>query len=372
MKDETIKASARHNATDRQLLKDALKKNAELQALLIDLGAEIEADAAEDAIEEAQGNTTTAVPVGAEVVTGKATDVIKSISLDEMISNVRDAFYKTFRTGMMYSDSTMDFPYVISVYPDFVVAKCGICYHKVGYTIGDLITFTPRDQWAEVEPDWVTKSLPNLDALLSSVKSVGEDRLGMYLVMFGNEKVRDLGKEFFTPKTQDMLNVFKAIGKIPAFYHHGLDKNVKAEVVGMYDVMVQDDVGIWAEMQLDKASKYKDAMLMLTEKGALGSSSGCLPTSRQVNKTSGEIERWAIIEGSLTPTPMDYRQRLDTPVEVLKSVYKSCGLEFPEDEPQGEAPGDVESQALAETQKSVELELQAMQLAFHRLQLEVM
>lgn len=369
----TVKASARHNKTDRQLLKDALKKNAELAALLVDLGAELEDDD-EGEVEE---NALTAVPVGTEDITEKATDVqvtLKAISLDEMISNVREAFYKAFRQRYEVYPSDIEYPYIISVYADFVVAKCGMCYHRVDYTIADsTITFTPRDQWKEVEPDWVTKSVPNLDSLLSTVKSVGEDRLGMYLVMFGNEDVRDLGKEFFTAKTQDMLNVFKAVGRVPTFYHHGLDKDVKAEVVGMYDVMVQDDIGIWAETQLDKASKYKDAMIMLAEKGALGSSSGCLPTSRQVNKKSGEIERWAIIEGSLTPTPMDYRQRLETPVEVLKSIYKAAGLSFPElNDDQTPIPGDEKSHESDESQKAqAELELQAMELELIRMKFEV-
>ena len=373
----TVKASARHNKTDRQLLKDALKKNAELAALLVDLGAEMEDDDSD--VEE---NPLTAVPVGTEDITEKATDVtiastestIKSISLDEMISNVRESFYKTFRTRYEVYPSEAEFPYIVSVYSDYVVCKCGMCYHKVPYTVGDdKIEFTPRDQWEKVEPDWITKSIPNIDTILSTVKSVGEDRLGMYLVMFGNEDVRDLGKEFFTAKTQDMLNVFKAVGKIPTFYHHGLDKDVKAEVVGMYDVMVQDDVGIWAETQLDKASKYKNAMIMLAEKGALGSSSGCLPTSRQVNKKSGEIERWAIIEGSLTPTPMDYRQRLETPVEVLKSIYKAAGLSFPEfDDDQTPIPGGEEPHESDESQKAkAELELLAMELELVRMKFEV-
>lgn len=390
----SIKASARHNKTDRQLLRDALKKNAEMSDLLISLGAELDdddsgetgdgdpLDVAAEEIDE--GNPTQAVPVGTEVIAKSvdeevldmptSTTFVKSISLDEMISNVRSSFYTAFRSmGSIYSESADNYPYIVSVYSDFVIVKCGMCYHKVPYTIGeDKVEFTGRTEWEKVEPDWVTKSVPNLDTVLRSVKSVGEDRLGMYLVMYGDEKNRDLGKEFFTKDTQDMLNVFKAIGKVPTLYHHGLDKDVKAEVVGVYDVMVQDEIGIWAETQLDKASKYKDAMIMLAEKGALGSSSGCLPTSRKVKK-SGEIERWAIIEGSLTPTPMDYRQRLDTPVEVLKSIYKSVGLTFPEnDDTQEPIQGDEESHESDESRKSKELEQMELEMIRIQYELEVL
>lgn len=380
----TIKASARHNKQDRQLLRDSLKKANELTNLLSQLGAIEDAEDEnendpEDAVVIEEKNDNGVISPGATVVTGSEkksveddTMTVKAISLDETISNIRDAFYKQFRTGYLYSSDSSDYPYILSVYSDFVVCKCGMNYYKVPYTIGDdKIVFEVRASWVSVEPDWVTKSISHFDDVLKSVKAVGEDRLGMYLVMWGDEKNRDLGKEFFTAKTRGMLDVFKAVGKIPTFYHHGLDSNAKAEVVGMYDVMVEDDVGIWAETQLEKASKYKTAMLMMAEKGALGSSSGCLPASRKVNKKSGEIEGWTIIEGSLTPTPMDYRQRLDMPVEVLKSVYSTAGLDFPFEELQEPSQGDEESQKTTDNTQLVELELMQMSLELTKTQLEL-
>lgn len=368
------KSSKRHSSADQTLLDRAGQLIEELEDTLIALGMTVSDDGnPEDVVALHEGNPNASLPTGTEVIaSGVGGKSMKAISLDEMIGNVRSVFYNTFRNYSLMSSSSDDYPYILSVYPDFVISKCGMCYHKVPYTIGDnAITFTTRDMWEEVEPDWVAKSVSGLDAILRSVKSVGEGRLGMYLVMYGDDKVRDLSKEFFTEKTQDMLNVFKAVGKIPTFYHHGLDETTKSDVVGMYDVMVADDIGIWAETQLDRASKYYDAMVMLSERGALGSSSGCLPASRKVNKKSGEIERWTIIEGSLTPTPMDYRQRLEVPVAVIKSVYDAAGLTFPVHDAQELSSGDAESRKKTDAEFTNELEILAMELELLKLQFEV-
>lgn len=182
-----IKASARHNKQDRQLLRDSLKKANELTNLLSQLGAIEDAEDEnendpEDAVVIEEKNDNGVISPGATVVTGSEkksveddTMTVKAISLDETISNVRDAFYKQFRTGYLYSSDSSDYPYILSVYSDFVVCKCGMNYYKVPYTIGDdKIVFEVRASWVSVEPDWVTKSISHFDDVLKSVKAVGK------------------------------------------------------------------------------------------------------------------------------------------------------------------------------------------------------
>lgn len=375
----SIKAGARHNARDMGLLKELGRTAKQFNTLLVELGLDEdelepeetseEAEEAETEVEVEDTNPTTEVPVGTEVIEGdKAVDMtIKAVSLEERSENVRSQFYKTFRNSSAYMSDNPESFWITGVYDTYVVVKCGICYSKVSYSQGaDSITFTPRDQWEKVETEWVSKSL-DLDALSQSVKSVGEDRLGMYLVLWGNDEKRDIQKEWFTPETRDMLDVFKAVGKIPTMYHHGMDKDVKSEVVGIYDVMVPDDIGIWAETQLNASSKYKSAIKKLASLGALGSSSGAAPATRKV-KASGEIERWTIMEGSLTPSPVEYRQATEIPVTVLKSIYSEIGLTFPYDE-------EPESPGVEETQKAddphLELELSRMSLELAKMKMEV-
>ncbi|MFA5636310.1 MAG: hypothetical protein WC977_10465, partial [Anaerovoracaceae bacterium] len=50
---------------------------------------------------------------------------------------------------------------------------------------------------------------------LYAVKALGRNRIGGYLVLWGDEKRRDLSGEWFTPQTEGLLSVFRAVGKVP-------------------------------------------------------------------------------------------------------------------------------------------------------------
>ena len=171
------------------------------------------------------------------------------------------------------------------------------------------------------------------------VKSLGQHRLGGYLAIWGTPKAKDLTNEYFTPKTHGMTKVFESVGRVPLLYQHGTDEAVQFEIVGTYDVMQPDEVGLWAEMQLDKASKYRVAIRQLVAKGALGQSSQSLASARKVAK-DGHIDHWVIVEGSLTPTPCEPRM-VDRPVAEIKAAYKALSLTFPEPS-DGEAIGGEE------------------------------
>lgn len=158
-----------------------------------------------------------------------------------------------------------------------------------------------------------------------AVKSLGDDRFGGYLCLWGNPSAKDLSGEWFTRSTADMTSVFDVLGKLPAFYHHAGDDVVKSAVVGLIDEMEDDDAGLWVEAQARLAKAYRQYVQPLIVQKSLGWSSGALPRARRVAKT-GEIMRWPIIEGSLTPTPFEWRNSVDWPVERITKAYELAGL----------------------------------------------
>ncbi len=112
---------------------------------------------------------------------------------------------------------------------------------------------------------------------------------------------KDTDGEDFGPDTDLCLDWFPDEGR-PFLYHHGLDETVKGAVVGRQIERWTDDLGHWVKIQLDRRSKYMDAIKQLVEAGALGLSSGAMP--HLVNTTkSGHIERWPWVEISSTPSP---------------------------------------------------------------------
>src|SRR5689334_20331145 len=72
--------------------------------------------------------------------------------------------------------------------------------------------------------------------------------------------------------------------------------------------------------------RYVRVVQRLVDKGVLAWSSGSLPHLVEV-ADDGHIQRWPIVEGSLTPTPAEPRL---TNVGTVKSAYKALGLEYNE------------------------------------------
>ncbi len=150
--------------------------------------------------------------------------------------------------------------------------------------------------------------------------NAAEGRVGGYLVIWGSPEQRDLQGEYFTSETEFGLDWY---AQRPVLYHHGLDGNLKAAVIGMIDTLKADAVGLWAEAQLDLRQRYVQAVQRLVDKGVLGWSSGSLSHLVEV-LGDGQIKRWPIVEGSLTPTPAEPRR---TDVHTIKSAYEALGLD---------------------------------------------
>lgn len=272
------------------------------------------------------------------------------IPLDVMVNAVRESFWdlrSTLRRANRPAglpeyeyypyDDTL-YPNCEAVYDGYAIAKVGLAYYKVPYVVAkEGVTLAEQPLWQQVTQEWVSKSadlvaLMNKNARnrdIGAVKALGAGRLGNYLVVWGDDKNRDLYGEWFTEKTAGLKAIFDVIGKIPALYQHAMDGGTKYTPVGVIDTMEADEIGLWTETQLDLSNQYAVAVQKLARKKALGSSSGALPGSRKVDPR-GEIKEWAIIEGSFTPTPAEPRLR-ELGVEEVKSIYAEAGIEFPEE-----------------------------------------
>ena len=158
----------------------------------------------------------------------------------------------------------------------------------------------------------------------SIIKSLPNDRIGSYAVLWGDETKRDLDKQYFTVKTAELTTIFDTVGRLPFIYHHTLDGQVKTRVAGVVDVLKADSVGLWYEAQLKKADEYDDYIKKLIASGKLKTSSQTFPMAMEWDHKTGEITRWPIVEISGTPTPAEYRMPA---IEILKTAYAEIGAD---------------------------------------------
>jgi HK97 family phage major capsid protein/HK97 family phage prohead protease len=136
-----------------------------------------------------------------------------------------------------------------------------------------------------------------------------------YAVVFGG---RDLHGEHFTRGT-DFGAELLGLSNPPLLYEHGIHPDIGLKVIGRVEQMDTDDVGLLVKAELDRHSKYIELVRQLAEQGALGMSTGA-PGHLVSRKSSGEIERWPIVEVSLTPTPAEPRTLGVEIVEAIRSV----------------------------------------------------
>lgn len=162
------------------------------------------------------------------------------------------------------------------------------------------------------------------------IKSIGENRIGGYLVLFGDSKKTDLVGDFFTKSTD-----FGPHTLSPVLYDHGMDGVLKRRVLDDKAEMKLDDIGIWIEAQLYARDDYEKAIINLVGQKKLGWSSGTAShlVERKAMGNAFHITRWPLgLDASLTPTPAESR----TKAVSLKSLYTETksslltGLDFDE------------------------------------------
>jgi hypothetical protein len=155
------------------------------------------------------------------------------------------------------------------------------------------------------------------------VKALGSGRVGGYLVRWGAPESADIQGDYFTPQTDFWSDIKSCVG---AVYHHGLGgvddlaKELKAKRIGRA-CFCPDAIGLVVDGQLNIDDPAVAKVYAKAERGELGWSSGSV--SRLVErgpeiggKTS--IKTWPIIEATLSPRPVDPRNR----VIAIKSLHE--------------------------------------------------
>ena len=164
-----------------------------------------------------------------------------------------------------------------------------------------------------------------------TVKSLGDGRVGGYLVRFTDANNKDLSGEYFTAKTY--YGAAEGNGSDCLFHHSqaikGVDEAFTDHIFAPLKTR-RDSIGIFAETVLNMADDYEKKVAELVDAGKLGWSSGAAGhTCRK--SADGEILRWIIAEGSLTPTPCDKNNHggirplksLELTGEAIKDVLAS-------------------------------------------------
>lgn len=149
------------------------------------------------------------------------------------------------------------------------------------------------------------------------VKALGNGKVGGYLVRFSTPADPDLTNDYFDASTK---LVYPSI--LPVLYHHGFDKTLGKRQIGNARLKV-DEIGAWAETQLNMRDQYEKAIYEMVRAGKLGYSSGAIAKSvtRERVGEAYHIKTWNIEECSLTPTPAEPRNG----VMSLKSLIPAPG-----------------------------------------------
>lgn len=253
-----------------------------------------------------------AIKLGASCGWTNGMDVLKAVSMDQRVDVVREAFYQAFYGSN--PDAAWSNGWTLSAVEDgYVIVRRGLSYWRVPYTITDegMVQFAVETEWEEIEPAWV-----NRDG--TAIKSLGNDRIGGYAVLFGSPDTHDLHQEYFTKNTDFWLDYWE---KRPMIYDHGQEPHTAEQpVVGVWHKAIKDDIGVWIEGELDRAHRYYEAIRQLIAKGVLKLSSDSalhLVRRRPAKHGTQEIVRWPLLAVSLTPTPAEPRLH---PVSAIKSV----------------------------------------------------
>lgn len=141
----------------------------------------------------------------------------------------------------------------------------------------------------------------------AAVKSLGDNKIGGYLVLFTTKYDPDTSGDYFDKDTKFFLS--DEGENRPGFYNHGFDMRMGNRQIGTGTIK-KDDVGLWLEAQLTERDAYVDAILDLVKQGACGLSSGALShlVRREAkSKSVNYVSSWAVGEWSITPTPAEPR-----------------------------------------------------------------
>lgn len=150
------------------------------------------------------------------------------------------------------------------------------------------------------------------------VKALDDNgKIGGYLIRYGTDSDPDLTGDYFTAETD-----LGEGDKLPVLYHHGFDKQLGKRKLGVAHTH-KDDIGVWAEAQLQMRDEYEKTIFELVKQGKMGWSSGAAAhvVEREHTGKAAWIKQWYMAEASLTPTPAEYRNT----VVSIKALAQGAG-----------------------------------------------
>ena len=192
----------------------------------------------------------------------------------------------------------------------------------------------------------IKKQQDALIAIGSSIKALGDGRIGGHLVLFGSPASKDLYGDYFTPETY--FGPSDGDGRDVAVNHRiplktgdpTLDQELKAlskRLLSGHLKTSRDAVGVLAEVVCDMSDEYERAIYQLAEKGKLKWSAGAAPHMVE-REPDGQLKMFVISEGSLTPVPAEPRM-LDHRVMPLKAFLDLFNQPVDDSGGTGAAPG---------------------------------
>lgn len=155
-----------------------------------------------------------------------------------------------------------------------------------------------------------------------AVKAVTETTVDIegYGVLFGG---RDLQGEKFVKETDFWFKYLPADMSRPLMWDHAFDRTGPGLApIGVVKRITQDDLGLWFEATIDRASDFGEMIHRLIEMGVVGASTGA--PLHLVERSGSTIKSWPIVELSLTPTPADPRTLGGFDVKSLKFLGYGC------------------------------------------------
>jgi len=244
----------------------------------------------------------------------------KSISLDEVMRRVRDAWYaqnRPVREAAVTQGQEPE-PFVREVFDDKIIVAAGdkLLAYPYHFEDGEIVFGKPTKVEVDYKP---TKSV----AVKMLSRDDGGALVGGYLLLWGDPEHKDLQGDYFTPDTQLWLDRYP---QAPALFHHGLDDTVGLAAIGHRVKAVPDDVGVWVEDWIDTSNRYWKLVEPLLEAERLFYSPGSAPHLVK-RAEDGKLLSYPPIEDTLTPIPAQHRLR---PVEQIKAAYKAAGLDLPD------------------------------------------
>jgi hypothetical protein len=116
-------------------------------------------------------------------------------------------------------------------------------------------------------------------------------------------------------------------------WHHGLDEETGSDPVGRITQLWTTPQGLMMRAVLDRAGQWYRKVRDSVRKGAVGLSSGSLGHLVAIDEHTGDILRWPVIEGSLTPAPACPAARITRHTiasATARAHYRAAGLPFDE------------------------------------------